>query len=507
MAESLLHAVPKILPKLDPDFRPPYLGHRQFVRAAKLSGRSQALLIAVERENKQVARYDTICFAPGVPGSKDNYRYAERIIKFLLWQRGGWKITLFAPDDVVAQIKKEYSPGGSRAFDAEFMAKVYDAKSFVVQGCAKAKAMPQAHELSKPVGRHLEGCRIGFDAGGSDRKVAAVINGKEVFSIETVWEPKIKSDPQYHIDGVMDSLRQAAAKMPRVDAIGISSAGVYVDNQARVASLFRKVPEPQFSQKIKNIYLDAAKAMGNVPIEVANDGDVTALAGAMSLNDQPVLGIAMGTSQAVGYVDKKGHVTGWLNELAFAPVDYQDGAAHDHEWSGDFGTGVNHFSQDAVIRLAPKVGMTLDAALSPGAKLKEVQKLMKQGDDRARAIFETIGVYLGYALLQYADFYDMKHVLILGRVTSGAGGDIILEKARQVLAAEDPAAARRIKVGIPDEKARRVGQAIAAASLPEIKHKVARAKVAPLKKVVKKAAKKAVKKAPQKPAKKAAKKK
>src|SRR5581483_6653714 len=200
-------------------------------------------------------------------------------------------------------------------------------------------------------------------------KVAAVIDGKEVFSCEVVWEPKITSDPQYHFDGIDDSIRRAAEHLPRIDAIGVSSAGIFIDNKTRVASLFRKIPEDLFAKRIKTIYTDIAKKWGDVPIEVCNDGDGTALAGAMSLNDQPVLGIAMGTSQAVGYVDHKGHITGWLNELAFAPVDYADGAAVDVEWSGDKGTGVQYFSQEAVIRLAPQLGIELDAKLSPGDKL------------------------------------------------------------------------------------------------------------------------------------------
>ena len=330
----------------------------------------------------------------------------------------------------------------------------------------QTKIFPKENEISAPVGRHLEGCRIGFDAGGSDRKVAPVIDGKEVFSCEVVWEPKTHSDPQYHIDGIDDSIRRAAEHLPRIDAIGVSSAGIFIDNKTRVASLFRKVPAPLFEKYIKNLYTDLAQKWGKVPLEVANDGDVTALAGAMSLNDQPVLGIAMGTSQAVGYVDEKGHITGWLNELAFAPVDYAEGAPVDTEWSGDKGTGVQYFSQEAVIRLAPKAGINLQADLSPGDKLKVVQDLIKSGDPRPRSIYESIGVYLGYALAQYAEFYPLKHVLILGRVTSGEGGNIILERAREVLKVETPELNQRVQIHLPDEASRRVGQAIAAASLP-----------------------------------------
>ena len=326
---------------------------------------------------------------------------------------------------------------------------------------------PVAYENPKPVGRHLDGCRIGFDAGGSDRKVSAVIDGEAVYSEEVVWFPKINEDPQYHYDGILAAMKSAAEHMPRVDAIGVSSAGVYIDNKIMVASLFLKVPKDQFDSKVKTMYIDIAKTFGNVPLEVANDGDVTALAGAMSLEDNNVLGVAMGTSEAGGYVDGSGNITGWLNELAFVPVDYCKNAMVD-EWSGDYGCGVKYFSQDGVIKLAPAAGIVLDEKLSPAEKLKVVQGLMAEGDERAAKIYETIGVYFGYAVAYYAMFYDIKHVLVMGRVTSGEGGVIIIDKANEVLDKEFPELAKTVKVQIPDEKSRRVGQSVAAASLPEI---------------------------------------
>jgi predicted NBD/HSP70 family sugar kinase len=220
------------------------------------------------------------------------------------------------------------------------------------------------------------------------------------------------------------------------------------------------------------MYLDAAKKLGEelgkeIPIEVANDGDVTALAGAMDLNDDSVLGVAMGTSEAGGYVDPDGNITGWLNELAFVPVDFCENAMVD-EWSGDYGCGVKYFSQDGIIKLAPYAGIELDENLSPAEKLKVVQGLMKEGDERAKAIYETIGVYFGYTIAYYCEFYDINQVLIMGRVTSGEGGEILLARAKEVLATEFPELNEKITLNIPDEKARRVGQSVAAASLPKI---------------------------------------
>lgn len=235
-----------------------------------------------------------------------------------------------------------------------------------------------------------------------------------------------------------------------------------------VASLFLKVDDKDFDKFVKNMYIDVAKEIGeNIPIEVANDGDVTALAGAMDLNDNAVLGVAMGTSEAGGYVDPQGNITGWLNELAFVPVDYCRDAMVD-EWSGDYGCGVKYFSQDGVIKLAPAAGIELDESLSPAEKLKVVQAHMKNGDENAADIYDTIGAYFGYAIAFYAEFYDIRHVLIMGRVTSGEGGVILLSRAQEVLDKEFPELAKKIELHIPDESSRRVGQSVAAASLPNL---------------------------------------
>ena len=344
------------------------------------------------------------------------------------------------------------------------MANVFE-HPFEVVLCDK---VPEQKDDPKAIGRHMDGCRIGFDAGGSDRKVSAVVNGETVYSEEVVWLPKVNSDPQYHYDGIVAAFKSAAEHMPRVDAVGISSAGVYIENRTMSASLFLQVPKDLFDAKVKDIYIRAVTdTFGNVPYAVVNDGDVSALAGAMSLEDNNVLGIAMGTSEAVGYVDSEGRITGWLNELAFVPVDVNPAAMRD-EWSGDIGCGVKYFSQDSVIKLAPAAGIQLDPALSPAEKLKIVQGLMAEDDPRAAKIYESIGVYLGHTLAYYHDLYGFKYVLLLGRVMSGKGGDILFDTAKKVLADEYPHVAGKFQLTLPDEKFRRVGQSMAAASLPEI---------------------------------------
>lgn len=455
----------KFVPSLDKGFRPMILELKKFHEEVAASGKSDLLKICVERNDGYNYLYSLPVFSDGSGRDDDNYRIVERLVKTILWAVGGYKIYVAGSRAIAARLAADYRAGRARAFDADFMQGVYE-KPFEVVAC-EYKDLPDEKGCSLQVGGNLDGCRIGFDAGGSDRKVSAVVDGEVVYSEEVVWFPKINSDPQYHYDNILAAMKTAASKMPRVDAIGVSSAGIYVNNKIMVASLFLKVSKEDFESKVKNMYIDVAKTFGDVPLEVANDGDVTALAGAIDLGDTNILGIAMGTSEAAGYINSEGGINGWLSELAFVPVDLNPDAMRD-EWSGDVGCGVKYFSQDSVIKLAEYGGHKFDEGMSPAEKLKEVQKMMAAGDSLAREIYENIGIYLGYTLPFYAQFYDLKYVLLLGRVTSGEGGNIVLEKAKEVLKAEFPEYAD-IDLSMPDESNRRVGQSIAAASLPALK--------------------------------------
>lgn len=464
MFPTLKLVKPKFIPPLDAGFRPPILANRAFQADVAASGVGVPLVFGLERPDGSLSHFETRVFPETHPQAAANLRYAERIFKFLLWQRGGWRIYVGGPRSIAAHIATTYAPGGAREFDYHFMGEDVYAHPFTVISCAPADVPPE-RESGKLLGRHLDGYRIGFDLGASDRKVSAVVNGKAIYSEEVVWEPSTHSDPAYHYQEIMTALQTAAAKMSRVDAIGGSAAGVYVNNEVRISSLFRGVPKARYHE-IRNLFLRIRDELG-VPLEVVNDGDVTALAGAMSLEDNGVLGIALGSSLASGYVTLNGTITGWLNELAFAPVDYNPEASTD-EWSGDRGVGATYFSQQCVFRLAPQAGIELPENVTPAAKLKFVQEKLEAGHTGATQIWESIGIYMGYAIAHYADFYALKNVLILGRCTSGKGGQLILDGANTVLAAEFPELAARINIQLPDEKSRRVGQAIAAASLPAI---------------------------------------
>ena len=449
-----------ILP-LDPGFQPAVLWNRHYVAAAKAAGDAVPLVIGLERENGLLSRFESVTRPVA---DADTLRYVERIVKFLLWARGGWKLHFGGPKAIGERIAQIYSEAGARKFDCEMMEKSYGQKFQVV--LTTAEKVPKTKEMQVAAGGHLKGCRIGFDLGASDYKVSAVVDGKAFYTEEHPWDPKAQSNPEYHYHHISAALHRAAAHLPQVDAIGGSSAGIIVDNEIRVASLLRSIPENRYSQAAK-VFKRIQKEW-NVPLVVMNDGDVTALAGALSLRQKGMLGIAMGSSQAAGFMDKQGRILGWLNELAFAPVDYNPAAATD-EWSGDAGVGAQYFSQQAVNKLLPAAKINLPAAMGLPERLKEVQNLMAKEDSRAAKIYETIGVYLGYAIAHYADFYDYNHMLILGRVTTGKGGDIVLAKAREVLQAEFPEMTGKMEIHVPDEKSRRVGQAVAAASLPEIK--------------------------------------
>jgi predicted NBD/HSP70 family sugar kinase len=461
---GLALVAPGVMPALDPNFKPAVLANRAFRSLVRVSGNPVSVGLALEQADGNVSHFRTEILPESHPQAAANFTYLGRILRLLLWSRGGFRIHFHGPANLATKLAAYYRDTLTGKFDSDIVAtRMFDHPLEVVH----SDNLPPERNSTTALGRHLEGCRIGFDLGGSDRKAAAVIDGKVVFSEETVWDPYFQPDPQYHFDGIMDSLKKAAAHLPRVDAIGGSAAGIYLHNQVKVASLFRGVPPDVFNNRVKDMFLEIQRAWNNVPFQVMNDGEVTALAGSMSLGKNRILGISFGTSTAGGYVNAQGNITSWINELAFAPVDYNPHAPRD-EWSGDYGCNVQYFSQQCVGRLLAAAGIEVDSKLGLPEKLKHVQNLMEEGDLRAHKIYDTIGTYFGYAIAHLAEFYDLENVLILGRVTSGPGGEIIISGAKQVLKAEFPDLADKIAFHIPDEKQKRHGQAVAAASLPAL---------------------------------------
>ena len=457
---------PSLRTPLDPGFLPASLWNRAYRTLVARDRGARPFAFALVNADGATSDYHCRVLAADHPAAPLNLRYAERLLKFLLWQKGGCRVLVAGAGELAVQLARIYSSTGERAFDHGFMGEKVYGRPFKVEE-ADLHDLPEGSAAGLSVGRHLDGCRIGFDIGGSDRKSAAVIDGQVVYSDEVPWDPYFQADPSYHLEGIHDSLRRAAAHLPRVEAIGGSAAGIYVKNEVRVASLFRGVPAGLFEKHIRRMFFTLQERWGGVPFEVANDGEVTALAGSMALGDNAVLGISMGTSQAGGYVTPAGDITSWLNELAFAPIDYRADAPRD-EWSGDGGCGVQYFSQQSVARLAALAGFAFPESEPVAERLLEVQQAVSAGDARAVQVFDSIGIYLGYAIAHYADFYAIRHLLVLGRVMSGAGGQHILDRAAEVLRADFPELAAQVKLHMPDEKEKRHGQAIAAASLPQL---------------------------------------
>ncbi len=457
---------PRHLPPLDERFLPAALWNRAYRKLVDAEPESRNLHLALARKDGTTFHH-RLQILPHEGGNVELTRkYVERTVKFLFWMKGGSRLYVAGNDAVATFLSGIYSPDGARSFDRDIVGHGIFGEPISVTPCQREE-LPPASEENMELGRNLDGCRIGFDLGGSDRKAAALIDGEVVFSEEIPWDPYFQSDPHYHLEGIRDSLQRAAAHLPRVDAIGGSAAGDYINNEVRVASLFRGIKDPAvFETEVRPIFLKLQEEWEGIPFVVINDGEVTALAGSLSMNANAVLGISMGTSLASGYCTPGGRITPWINELAFAPIDYRDDAPED-EWSGDIGCGVQYFSQQGVARLAPAAGFAFGKMAFP-EQLAEIQKAMTRGHEGARRIYETIGVCFGYTIAHYAEFYEIQNLLILGRVTSGEGGELILEKAAEVLQDEFPQLGEQINMTTPDEQMKRHGQAVAAASLPTL---------------------------------------
>ena len=178
----------KNVPSLDPGFLPLNRYYESFRKDAK-----EPFDIAVERAGGQMAVLKTAIHGTPEFFDADVY-YVERLVKTILWMKGGFKVYLAGNEAVCDAIAKFYSAGGQQEFDWDYMSSVFEHPFQVV----RVDKVPEAKDEPKRIGGHLDGCRIGFDAGGSDRKVSAVIDGESVYSEEVVWFPKTNSDPDYH---------------------------------------------------------------------------------------------------------------------------------------------------------------------------------------------------------------------------------------------------------------------------------------------------------------------
>merc|ERR1719230_236589 len=352
-----------------------------------------------------------------------------------------------------------------------------------VEIVAAVSDLPAAKEEPVKCGKEATGSRIAFDLGKSDVKTVAVKDGEVIDSKETEWDVT-NPDPQYHYDLIVKAMKDMAAKMPKVEAIGGSATGtVSADSEATWCDCFPNVPPDVYKEKVVPIFNDIAKnEFGGVPIKVINDGEVTAVAGGQMIGEGCLFGISLGSSEGSGYVYEDGSLTGWINENVYNPFDRNpDGPGNPGSpHRGDAGV---YLGQRAATRLAKKGGIDLPPEMMPDHPnmnqashvphaqcLKKIQAAMKdpKKEPQARKIYETIGVYMGYAIAQYCEYLPIKNVLILGRVTTGSGGQVMMDSAKKVLVADFPELSG-VKFHTPSEHMKRVGQCVAAAALPELK--------------------------------------
>jgi predicted NBD/HSP70 family sugar kinase len=245
------------------------------------------------------------------------------------------------------------------------------------------------------------------------------------------------------------------------------------------------VPPDVYKAKVVDIFRRMSKEVaGDVPLKVINDGEVTALAAVQKIGKGNIMGISMGSSEGGGYANTDGNLMGWINELCYIRLDLNPEAPTD-PWSKGHHTGLSHMylGQRGATKLAGKVikglpenyvyphpGMCTIKHEDHAQCLKLIQKAMADPSQEAEVskIYETIGVYLGYGLAQYCEFYPIDHVMILGRVSKGKGGDMVLDTAKKVLQTEFPQFAH-IQFHTADDHFKAVGQCIAAAALPSLK--------------------------------------
>ena len=174
----------KLTPELDPAFLPAVKWNEAYRSLVSANTGRSSFAMALERRDGTVSVYETETLPHNEENRSLNIKYIERILKFLLWMKGGNHLFLCGDESLCEDIKSLYSPNGERAFDYSFSGKVYGSE-MVISICEQ---IPQPNESSSSLGRNLDGCRIGFDLGGSDRKCAALIDGKVVHSEEIPWE-------------------------------------------------------------------------------------------------------------------------------------------------------------------------------------------------------------------------------------------------------------------------------------------------------------------------------
>mmetsp|Transcript_77766 Transcript_77766/g.172217 ORF Transcript_77766/g.172217 Transcript_77766/m.172217 type:complete len:522 (+) Transcript_77766:72-1637(+) len=485
-AMKLLLVKPKVPAPLDANFAPFILGKLNYLKCAKEANCTKTLEWALPRADDCCARGSLLCFPEASEYFEATIFLAGVLIQEMMWERSASSLQLCGPQEVCSKVKEAFSIRGKFKFEVETMPKVCGTPDspFEVSIVASESALPKAVDRPIKCGQDASGCRLAFDLGKSDIKTVAIKDNKVVESKETEWDVT-NADPQYHWDMILTAMKETAATLPRVDAIGGSATGtVSADNEATWCDIFPNVPPDVYKEKVVPIFKNLAKEFGNVPLKVINDGEVTAVAGAIMVGEGNLLGISMGSSEGGGYCNKDKNLLGWINELCYIQLDLNPDAKSDPWTKGHQGISHQYLGQRGATKLAVRAGVEVPEEMypdhpnmnnmrhEPHAKcLKLIQAAMKDPAKKAgvTSLYETVGVYLGYALAQYCEpgHYSIDNVIILGRVSTGEGGTVMCNKAKEVLEVEFPYL-KHIKFHFPDEHFKRVGQCIAAAALPTL---------------------------------------
>jgi predicted NBD/HSP70 family sugar kinase len=480
---------PKVPAPLDANFAPVILAKRAYLAATKDC--KDKLDWALPRADG-CARYTLPVFPDGSEDAEASVYLAGVLIQEMIWQRSASELQLSGPPGICEKLKAAFSAGGTYAYEVSSMPMVCGTpgKSFDTKIVASPADMPPAKDTAQVCGKEANGNRLAFDLGKSDIKTVAIKDGEVLDSMETEWDVT-NPDPQYHFDAIVDAMKKTIARAEakgfgKIQAVGGSATGtVSGDNDATWCDIFPNVPPDVYKEKVVDIFKRIAKEVaGDVPLKVINDGEVTALAAVQKLGGKGnVLGISMGSSEGGGYANVDGNLMGWINELCYIRLDLNPEAPTD-PWTKGAHTGISHMylGQRGATKLAARAGVDVPENLvyphpdmctirheNHAQCLKLIQAAMKdpKKEPQCRKLYETVGVYLGYGLAQYCEFYPIEHVMILGRVSKGDGGDLMLATAKKVLETEFsdlPA----ITFHTADDHFKAVGQCIAAAALPSL---------------------------------------
>jgi len=481
---ELLVVEPKVKAPLDPGFAPVVLAKREYRKAAE--GCADTFYFALPRPDG-CARGELKVFP------EDDRRYQASVIlagvmiQELIWMCGATELQLSGPAKFCETMKTAFSKGGTYEFEADVMPKAFGTpeKTFEVKIVA-AGDMPAKKDSPQVCGKTANGCRLAFDLGKSDIKTVAIKDGEVLDSKETEWDVT-NVDPDYHYKAITDAMRATIDRAKAngfgdIQAVGGSATGtVSGDNEATWCDIFPNVPPDVYKAKVVDIFKRMAKDIaGDVPLKVINDGEVTALAAVQKIGKGNVMGISMGSSEGAGYANSDGNLMGWINELCYVKLDMNPKAPTD-PWTKGAHRGISHMylGQRGATKNAYKICDVPENYKYPHPDmctikhedhaqcLKLIQAAMKDNPEKASDLYKTCGVYLGYGLAQYCEFYSIEHVMILGRVSKGAGGDLVLQTASEVLATEFPHLPK-ITFHTADDHFKAVGQCIAAAALPVI---------------------------------------